>query len=194
VQLAIDVGRWLLAMKAADRSDLASVQASVSEKGPEVSPTAKRISVNRDVALLAPKLRDRFEQAMADCHRNGLRAVFYEGYRSPELQAHYFSLGRTVIPPISTVTNMKTNLESWHGYGLAVDVIHLLRGWDAGEKWFQEIAAIFKAHEFSWGGGWKVKDLPHFQWGTCPERPTAETRELLQTEGIDAVWKAFGAA
>lgn len=89
-----------------------------------------KLTVNRDLTLLAPKFREAVEQAIADCKVRGYDAYVYEGYRSLELQQLYYARGRTIIPPTKTVTNAPSNLYSWHGYCLAVDVISIAHGWD----------------------------------------------------------------
>ncbi|MBV9774667.1 MAG: M15 family metallopeptidase [Gemmatimonadetes bacterium] len=150
-------------------------------------------SVSRDLTVLAPKFRDAVEKAIADCQKSGLDAYVYEAYRSPELQALYYSRGRTVVPPLQTVTNARSNLYSWHGYGLAVDVISWSHGWDRPESWFRSVAAVFRTHGCKWGGDWKMKDLPHMQWGACKPSPSDRARELIRTEGVEFVWRAVGA-
>lgn len=97
-------------------------------------------TVSRDLDLLAPVFRVAVERAIADCQARGLDAYVYEAYRSPELQALYYARGRTVVPPIKPVTNAPTNLQSWHGYGLAVDVISKSKAWDQPEEWFARVA------------------------------------------------------
>ncbi|HEY4132099.1 MAG TPA: M15 family metallopeptidase, partial [Gemmatimonadaceae bacterium] len=114
-------------------------------------------------------------------------------YRSPELQAAYYARGRTVTPPNQTVTNAQSNLFSWHGFGLAVDVIHEEKEWDVPESWFADVADCFRAAGCRWGGEWKMKDLPHFQWGLCKPSPSSEARTLIASGGMEAVWKAVGA-
>ena len=151
------------------------------------------LRVNNDLSQLAPLFRKGVEDAIAECRRNGLDAIVYEAYRSQDLQANYFARGRTIRPPLYTVTNAPSNQYSWHGYGLAVDVISRARGWDAGEDWFKRVADIFKKHQCKWGGDWKQKDRPHFQWHLCKASPSDEARRLLNTSGIPAVWEAVGA-
>ena len=145
--------------------------------------------------LLAPLFRAAVDAAIGECNggANPLKAMVYETYRSNELQVVYYARGRTVRPPSSTVTNAMSNLFSWHGYGLAVDVIHRTKEWDAGDAWFQQVAEIFKRHGCKWGGDWKTKDLPHFQWGFCKPSPSDNARELMRTGGVMAVWQAVGA-
>ena len=94
-------------------------------------------TVSRDLSMLAPKFREAVENAIRECNSppNNLNAFVYEGYRSLALQRIYYARGRTIIPPTRTVTNARTNLESWHGYGLAVDVIHRTQHWGAPTSW-----------------------------------------------------------
>jgi hypothetical protein len=150
---------------------------------------------NKDLALLAPRFRRAVERAIAECERENLDAMVYEGYRSQQLQAIYFARGRTVVPPHHTVTNASTNLRSWHGYGLAVDVVHNEHFWEppGGEGWFRQVAEIFKIHGCKWGGDWTNRDLPHMQWGRCKPSPSDEARRLIREEGIEGVWRAVNA-
>jgi hypothetical protein len=148
-----------------------------------------------DMQLLAPAFRRAVAASIAECNAapNNLDAIVYETYRSNELQAVYYQRGRTVIPPPKPVTNAMSNLYSWHGYGLAVDVIHRTKQWGAGDAWFAKVAEIFKRHGCKWGGDWTTKDLPHFQWGLCKASPSSVARELIRTKGVEAVWQAVGA-
>ena len=148
-----------------------------------------------DPMLLAPIFRAAVDAAIAECNNaeNALQAMVYETYRSNELQTIYFARGRTVKPPNSPVTNAMNNLYSWHGYGLAVDVIHRSKQWNVGPEWFRNVADIFKKHGCKWGGDWTKPDMPHFQWGLCKASPSANARELMRTQGVLAVWEAVGA-
>jgi len=146
-----------------------------------------------DLDLLAPKFRAAVDAAMAECNANGIDAIVYEAYRSPELQALYFQRGRTITPPTTPVTNAPTNLYSWHGYGLAVDVISKAHEWDAPDSWFLSVAEVFRKHGCRWGGEWTKPDLPHFQWGLCRPSPSDRARELFEAGGLKAVWDAVGA-
>jgi peptidoglycan L-alanyl-D-glutamate endopeptidase CwlK len=151
--------------------------------------------VSKDLALLAPRFAEAIREAIDECRASGLDAMVYEAYRSQALQALYYARGRTIIPPKHTVTNAPTNLHSWHGYGLAVDVVHRTKFWkpEGGEHWFQRVAEIFKQHSCSWGGDWTKPDTPHFQWHRCKASPSAEARKLIMAGGLEAVWRAVGA-
>jgi peptidoglycan L-alanyl-D-glutamate endopeptidase CwlK len=154
---------------------------------------AGKAAVTRDLDELAPMFREAVERAIAACKEAGLDAMVYETFRSPELQAAYFARGRTEIPPHATVTNAQSNLASWHGYGLAVDVISRKNGWDQPEDWFSRVAEHFRAAGCRWGGEWKMKDLPHFQWGLCKPSPSPRALELHAQGGAQAVWEVVGA-
>jgi len=147
-----------------------------------------------DMGLLAPLFRAAVDASIAECDSKGLNAFVFETYRSNELQHIYYARGRTVRPPKSTVTNAFSNLYSWHGYGLAVDVIHRKLKWDAGEQWFRDVSEIFKKHGCKWGGDWTKPDFPHFQWGLCRASPSDRARSLIKTTGVWSVWEAVGAA
>ena len=156
--------------------------------------TDSALRVNRDLDLLAPRFSAAVQAALAECAAGGLDAFVYEGYRSQELQALYFARGRTIIPPLWPVTNAPDNLHSWHGFGLAVDVISRSTHWAAGEDWFRAVAEIFKRHVCRWGGDWTMRDLPHLEWGRCKPSPSDLARELNRTGGLGAVWTRVGAA
>jgi peptidoglycan L-alanyl-D-glutamate endopeptidase CwlK len=148
---------------------------------------------DHDLSKLAPKFREAVERALKRCDEKQLNAKVFEANRSAELQESYYERGRTQIPPTSTVTNAKSNLFSWHGYGLAVDVIHRELEWNAPQAWFEEVAGCFRAEGCRWGGEWKFKDLPHFQWGLCKPSPSDLARSLLASGGLQAVWEAVDA-
>jgi len=152
--------------------------------------SAGKVKVTRDLGELAPRFREAVEGAIARCNAAGLDAIVYETFRSPELQAAYYARGRTEVPPHATVTNAQSNLFSWHGYGLAVDVISRKHGWGQPEDWFAKVAEHFRAAGCRWGGEWRMKDLPHFQWGLCKPSPSPRALELHAQGGREAVWEA----
>lgn len=151
--------------------------------------------VNRGFVGLAPKFAAAVIAALEECNAAGLDAIAFETTRSDALAAVYYTRGR---PPSKEypkpVTNASTAAHSWHGYGLAVDVISASKEWDAGDAWFAKVAEVFKRHGCKWGGDWKSKDRPHFQWAKCKDSPSDLARSLLRNEGVEAVWRACGAA
>jgi peptidoglycan LD-endopeptidase CwlK len=149
---------------------------------------------DRDMGKLAPKFRAAVERALLSANANGLDAYVYEAYRSAELQALYYTRGRPPTPEYpKPVTYARSNLFSWHGYSLAVDVISRLHRWDRPEHWWAALAEHFKREGCKWGGDWKQRDLPHFQFGTLKPSPSDRARQILATEGMEAVWRVVGA-
>lgn len=156
-------------------------------------------TASRDLSLLAPHFRERVEAAIADCAAQGFPVKVAEALRSQERQAWLYAQGRTRPGP--KVTNAPTNLTSWHGYGLAVDVIHATLGYQphgkdarANEAWFEGVGQIFKRHGCAWGGDWSKPDTPHMQFGGLPASPQAEHKALKQQMSNAAVWRLVGAA
>lgn len=154
-----------------------------------------KLKVSNDLTLLAPKFAQALLSALAACKAAGFDAMVYEACRSQELQALYYARGRTIIPPPKPVTNAPSCFQSWHGYGLAVDVVDRTKFWKpvGGEQWFKKVAAIIKQHDCSWGGDWKHPDTPHFQWHLCKPSPSLEAQKLVLAQGRMAVWKAVQA-
>jgi len=148
---------------------------------------------DQDCAKLAPRFQKAVEAAILECVLGGLDTYVFEAYRSQALQAAYYARGRSVVPPERPVTNAPSNLYSWHGYGLAVDVISKTQHWAAPESWFRQVAAVFRKHGCSWGGDWTQRDLPHFQWGLCKPSPSDLAREIVNTQGLRAIWQAVRA-
>jgi peptidoglycan L-alanyl-D-glutamate endopeptidase CwlK len=83
--------------------------------------------------------------------------------RTFEEQAELFAIGRT--KPGDIVTNAKAG-ESWHNFGLALDVVPLVNGkaiWDS--PFWNRIGELGKQVGLFWGGDFKsFKDKPHFEF------------------------------
>ena len=158
------------------------------------SGTSTDPAVQNSLTIIAPQFADAVIQAIRYANAAGFDAVVYESLRSHELATLYYARGRTIIPPQKPVTNAIDETYSWHGFGLAVDVISKSKQWNQPESWFASVATYFAKFGCKWGGDWKQKDLPHFQWGKCKPSPSSVARNLLHTEGMTAVWVAVGAA
>ena len=165
-----------------------SALAALASKG---SAAATAPSVQRDLRALAPKFAAALADGLNECWRRGLDAVVHEAVRADDLQRHYYAQGRT--RPGAVVTYAASALYSWHGYGLAVDIISASKAWGFSSQWINAVAAIMEARGLDWGGRWKRQDLPHFQFGTLKPSPSDRARELLRTGGREAVWREVGA-
>lgn len=160
-----------------------------------MSAGATSAVVDRSLDRLAPKMKAAVEQLLAATVLHGLDAMVYEAFRSAALQERYWHWGRPPTPDFPhPVTNARSNLFSWHGYGLAVDVISASQGWQAGEAWFQQLAEVAKPLGLKWGGDWKRRDDPHFQWGRCRASPSELARTIYRAHGLTELWRVVGAA
>jgi hypothetical protein len=150
-------------------------------------------AVDRDLDRLAPRFAAAVRAALAELNARGIDAVVYEARRSETLQQQYYRRG---------VTRAKSVAGSWHGYGLAVDIISKKRGWavwpwrakdgslQGGDPvWYGPVLRAFKRHGCDWGGDWKsFFDAPHFQWGKCRSSPSSVSRKLFAEGRPEAVW------
>lgn len=158
-----------------------------TEERAELEAQARSL-VDSDLSKLAPLFLAKVTAALKSLVAQGVDAYVYEATRSDELEEIYFQLGTTKAP------NAKY---SWHGYGLAVDVISRAKGWDAWNDpaWSFAVRNAFVNQEgCEWGGAWvSFPDTPHFQFGGMKASPSDEARALLAQGGVEAVWQAVGA-
>lgn len=171
-----------------------------------------------DMDLLAPKMRDAVEgtlnallgrsievprMATTGATTLALDPRVFETFRVDALAAIYYEQG---------VSRARTADYSWHGYGLAVDVISREFEWFTGpaarktwpgpesrrvasERWFGAIATAAEQHGLTAGFRWtSFPDPPHLQWGRCRVSPSNRARELRAQGGLGAVWREVGAA
>lgn len=151
------------------------------------------VPVQRALDVCAPKFATAV-RLMMEKMAGGLVEQVFETLRTPERQKFLYGFGRDYDDGRGKVTNAKTNLMSWHGFGLAVDVVEKDgTPWDAPPTFWNAIGEAAVAQGLTWGGSWVKPDLPHVQWGRCPASPTESDRVLYATQGIEAVWAKYGA-
>ncbi|MBI5415119.1 M15 family metallopeptidase [Candidatus Peregrinibacteria bacterium] len=87
-----------------------------------------------------------------------------DGYRSIAEQNALYNQSRTDPPAGPWRTNAKGG-ESYHNYGLAIDVYEMKNGQPTWKVLTQSVVNIAKSFGFEWGGDWKKPDTdpPHFQ-------------------------------
>lgn len=120
---------------------------------------------------------------MEDLEKLGIEAGIFSGYRSFDQQAALFAKGRTA--PGKIVTNSAPG-NSYHNYGLAIDVVFLKNGSWTWVGDFGAISLIGKARGFSWGGNWEWKDFCHFQMDFGLSIKTLKT--FYEAGGIRETW------
>ena len=116
----------------------------------------------RRIKTLHPSVRELVRDFINEAERQGIKLRVTSALRTHADQAKLYAKGRT--EPGNVVTWAEPG-ESYHNYGLAVDVVEIRDGaaiWN-NEKWPQ-IGQMGKSFGFEWGGDWQGKiDKPHFQ-------------------------------
>lgn len=162
-----------------------------------------------DPSLLAPKVRDAVEGVLREMQDRGFTAKIFETLRTPERQWYLYGKGRTAeqclemnVPPQyawptcpdGQVTKSPAAIKSWHGYGLACDIVENdATPWLASQAFWNTLGASAKRHGLVWGGNWKFLDLPHVQWGACPQSPKGSDALALKHHGTEYVWTNYRA-
>jgi hypothetical protein len=165
------------------------------------------VPANTNLAALSPVVRRRIELVLAGMLAAGFRAVQFDTVRTVERQAFLFGKGRSATQllsagldakwawptcPDGVVTNAAHAAQSWHAHGCACDVVENDNSpWNASQAFWNTLGALARTHYLTWGGAWRMLDLPHMQAVECPMSPTPEDRALLQREGMAAVWKKY---
>lgn len=155
-------------------------------------------AVQNSLSLLAPKCATAVQLALADLNSAGWDAVQFETLRSEELQQWDFNHG---------ASNAAHAWTSWHGYGLAVDVVSRQHGWDLWGRstptaWQVAVVAAFKKYGMAWAGDWingvgpnHAVDWDHFQMAQLRKSPSAVSIACYQSAaGYKSVWPLVNAA
>ena len=109
---------------------------------------------------LHPKIRTKVREFIKDAEKQGIVLRITSGFRTWEEQNKLFAQGRTAGG--KRVTNARGG-QSWHNYGLAIDVVQMVAGVPQWRADWVKIGEIGEKHGFEWGGRWKFVDKPHFQ-------------------------------
>jgi len=136
-------------------------------------------TICRDMAKLAPFVVLKVTAALDQCHEIGYNVAMFEGYRSPERQQWLYEQGRSRDGKIVTYAKP---WESFHQYGLAVDIVGFLnKKWDWNID-YDKVTAIFKEHGFE-----SLKfEKPHFQITGGMSVQKAE--KIATSQGLLALW------
>lgn len=152
------------------------------------------------IKLLHPKLRDEAILLYDDIVKEltGKSACrFSYTLRTFAEQDALYAQGRT--KPGTIVTKAKGG-QSYHNYGLAVDIVLLIdkdgngtfetASWDTKTDFdgdtkgdWQEVVAIFKRYGWEWGGDWRFVDTPHFQ--KTFGKSIVDLQQLHKTDKVD---------
>lgn len=109
-----------------------------------------------------PSVDRKVQELLQVMQQMGLPMKVVEGYRSIERQDALYAQGRTA--PGSIVTNAKGG-QSFHNYGVAVDCVFTVKGWNAPDSDWKKYGKAAEALGFEWGGSWEnFVDRPHIQF------------------------------
>lgn len=140
------------------------------------------LKINQNEELLHPTIRRNLNVALEDARANGLPLKLFEGWRSPRRQDFLYSKGRGSDKG-QIITN-KRAWESWHQYGMAVDVVFFRDDqWDWNGEW-DKVEAIFIKNGFT---SLKPYERNHFQI-TPPGMYLKDAKALMALDGVLAVW------
>ena len=144
--------------------------------------------MSRNLSDLEPRVAAAAMRALADLRLRGIFFAVTSTLRTEAEQAALYAQGREPLEKVNkkrvtagmrligsaenkyTVTNADgVKHKSNHQWGTALDVVPEYDGrpvWPpASDPRWKQIAGVFKAHGFEWGGDWKdFPDLPHYQW------------------------------
>lgn len=143
---------------------------------------------------LAPKFRAKLALVLNRLGMQGHPPRVAETLRSNERAKFLHGFGREYDDGRGVVTNAADAAKTWHHYGLAADVVHATKGWDAGEDFWKALRDAAVAEGLTAGYDWHFQDKPHVQWG-APMRagPSDRAVTLLAAGGVEAVWREVGA-
>lgn len=139
------------------------------------------MNASRSVELLFRPFYDEMMKGFAHIKKeSGIDCTIVETYRSPSRQDFLYAQGRT--SPGKPVTRAR-GWESWHQYGVAMDIAILKNGrlsWDFKPEM---IAKFLEGFNVTWGG---INDGPHYQWKDLPK--IVEAQKIAKGDGILAFW------
>ena len=157
----------------------------------------------RDLAVLAPKFRAALERVLADLRGLGMDPLVIETLRTHDRQRFLYGFGRDYDDGRGTVTYSSDADETWHGFGLAADVISQADRWNAPLAFWEALGRSADRHGLLWGADWdgdgdwrdeRCTDFPPLQWGPPMRRsPSPRAGRLLASGGPPAVWREVGA-
>ncbi len=156
------------------------------------------VPVVRTLEGLAPEFRRRLLVVVGDLERAGFDPWIFETLRTHERQTFIHGFGRLYDDGRGIVTQSEDADETWHGFGLAADVISRQHRWDASPAFWRALGAACRTHGLTWGGDWngngrsddeRFVDRPHVQFGAPMRRsPSPRAARLLASGGMEAVW------
>lgn len=154
---------------------------------------------------LAPKFRLALDRVLTRMRGEGHDPIVYETFRTDARQEFLYGFGRLYDDGRGVVTHSRTAEDTYHGYGLAADIISKSKHWGAGEGFWESLGRACRAEGLLWGDDWdndgvrvgpdpdeSFSDRPHVQFPK--RRSPSPLAKKLRAEGRQAeVWVLAGA-
>jgi hypothetical protein len=166
-------------------------------------PEPAHVPAVRTLDVLAPRFRSALERVLATLTGLGLTPMVIETLRTSARQQHLYGFGRTHDDGRGIVTHSRDANETWHGFGLAADIVCAKQQYGAPDAFWQALGRACARERLTWGGDWngdgssadeRFVDRPHVQWGPPMRRsPSPYAARLVEIGGMAALWKEVGA-
>lgn len=163
----------------------------------------REIPVNASLDALAPLFWARIQLVCDDMRAWGYNPRVFETLRTDARQRFIYGFGREYDDGRGIVTHSQTSADTWHGFGLAADIICADRLWNAPVDFWYVLGTSARRHGLVWGGDWngdwssadeRFMDRPHIQWGNMRRSPSANASAILARGTMADVWREVRAA
>lgn len=127
-----------------------------------ISKHLAKITLNEleDEDTLLPDLQSKIKTLKKIMAKKKMSVIVFETLRSSKKQNDFYAKGRS--KPGKKITNARGG-QSYHQYGLAVDIIFDKYRWNPPKGWHVILGEEGEKLGLEWGGRWKSKDYWHFQ-------------------------------
>lgn len=167
-----------------------------------VCPT--EIPVVRSMDQCAPKFAEKVANVLVKMKAKGHDPYVFESTRTQDRVSYLYGFGRRYDDGRGVVTKCASVTDTWHGFGLAVDIISYSKEWDAPAQFWADLRVFATEEGLCSGDDWDrdnvpgendpdehFHDKPHIQWWCTGMhvRPSAHAAQLLREQGASAVWQ-----
>jgi peptidoglycan L-alanyl-D-glutamate endopeptidase CwlK len=135
-----------------------------------------KISTER-IKKLHVSMQKRVTAFMDAIEALGMTPRISSGLRTIDEQNALYAKGRTIKGAI--VTNARGG-ESWHNYGLAIDLCFIKPDGDIDFNVPDRVGKIAKEFKLEWGATWAFEDRPHFQLEKLPQNPKSWGNDKIE--------------